>query len=554
MRTLRTLSAALLAAAALLGTAAGQAPPPLPHHGAEGHEGRGPSPFLFVRFAGPDGTKVTFYQGRPEGRVFDAPVVAGLRPGYCYRIRLSGFGGDAIYPTLEVRGSLVLPARVNPADFPAPAILTEDDIQAALAGSLVTKVIYLEDPQKAVPAAVAPGGPAESELPPSRDVLNDAREFGRPVLVVRFGGRTPPPEELAYATVPDTILLPGERFLPPPRVGPCLPWAGAAFYDPFLGPRPPSEECFHDGGDHGPPAGIGPDGRLHGLDPEDTVGEYTDAAGRRRVVRSNEVCICSPRFGVLRSVLPLVRYVAALGPVGIEAAKAETLLATRTPSLQELQYKEMQAIQSREKPSGTQETVGPAGLVRVCVLEARQLNLGPLAFLGQFAPQRLTEVQRTLLAKHVQLALELSQPVGVAGVEQRIGTAALARVCGTTDVVSGVLETREFTICCNEPHPLPPDKPLLLTKCADRQSALPGDVVTFFLRYANHGGRPLQDVAVTDSLSGRLEYVPGSAQSDRDAVFTTEPNEAGSQILRWEIGGKLLPGEGGVLRFQARVR
>jgi hypothetical protein len=59
---------------------------------------------------------------------------------------------------------------------------------------------------------------------------------------------------------------------------------------------------------------------------------------------------------------------------------------------------------------------------------------------------------------------------------------------------------------------------------------------------------------VSDSLSPRLEYVPGSAQSDRDAVFTTEQNEAGSLILRWEVSGRLAAGQGGVLRFQARVR
>ena len=79
-------------------------------------------------------------------------------------------------------------------------------------------------------------------------------------------------------------------------------------------------------------------------------------------------------------------------------------------------------------------------------------------------------------------------------------------------------------------------------------------MVTFFLRYSNHGGRPLTDVAVSDSLSGRLEYVAGSAQADRDAVFTTEQNEAGSTILRWEISGRLAPGQTGVLRFQAKVR
>ena len=154
----------------------------------------------------------------------------------------------------------------------------------------------------------------------------------------------------------------------------------------------------------------------------------------------------------------------------------------------------------------------------------------------------------------MEFALSLSQPIGVSGLEQVVGTAALARVEGKTDVVSSTLETRDFTICCNEPHPCRRIRPLLLTKCADRQSAQPGDVVTFFLRYSNHGGRPLTDVAVSDSLSARLEYVPGSAQADRDAVFTTEQNEAGSVILRWEVSGRLAPGDSGVLQFQAKVR
>jgi len=120
--------------------------------------------------------------------------------------------------------------------------------------------------------------------------------------------------------------------------------------------------------------------------------------------------------------------------------------------------------------------------------------------------------------------------------------------------VTSTLETRELTFCCNEPHPLPPEKPLLLVKCADRESAQPGDVVTFILRYTNHGGRPLTDVAVTDSLSPRLEFVPGSAQTDRDAVFTTQDNGAGSLLLRWEVGGTLQPGQSGVIKFQVKVR
>ncbi len=547
MRTHRTIPAVLLTWAALLGAAA--QPPPLP--------GRGPSPFLFVRFAGPEGMKATFYQGRPEGRTFDAPVSVGLRPGYIYRVRLSDFAdrpGLAIYPTLEVRGTLFLPPRVAPADYPAPVVITDADLRAALSGALVTKVIYLEDPDKAAPSSAPPGRPPETDVPPSRDPLDESRTFGRPMLVVRFGGRVPPPEELVYGSVPGTILMPGDAILPPPRVGPCLPWAGCLFYDPILGPRPPTEECLHDGGDRGPRAGIGPDGRLAGLDAEDTVGEYTDAAGRRRVVASNRICLCSPRFAVLRGELPLGRYEGTVSLHNAQSSHGQSLVEQGTPILQKQQYGELKGIISREKPSGELATQVVGRIVHVNVLVAQQLDLGPVIFLGQAAPQQLTDVERTRFVKQVELALDLSRPVGVSGVEQVVGTAALARVEGETEVVSSVLETRDFTVCCNEPHPLPPDRPLLLIKCADRDSAQPGDVVTFLLRYSNQGGRPLTDVAVSDSLSARLEYIAGSAQSDRDAVFTTEQNEAGSTVLRWEVSGRLLPDQSGVLRFQAKVR
>ena len=79
-------------------------------------------------------------------------------------------------------------------------------------------------------------------------------------------------------------------------------------------------------------------------------------------------------------------------------------------------------------------------------------------------------------------------------------------------------------------------------------------MVTFFLKFSNIGGKPITDVAVSDSLTGRLEYIPGSAKSDREAVFVTQDNDAGSLILRWEIRDALPPGQKGIVTFQARVR
>ena len=96
--------------------------------------------------------------------------------------------------------------------------------------------------------------------------------------------------------------------------------------------------------------------------------------------------------------------------------------------------------------------------------------------------------------------------------------------------------------------------PLQLCKSADRMAAQVGDVITFALKYGNVGGKPITGVVVSDSLTGRLEYVVGSAKSDRHTTFTIEPNEAGSVILRWAVTGALPPGQQGMITFQARVR
>ena len=81
-----------------------------------------PSPLLYVRFAGPEGTRATFYQGRAAPRAFNAPVVVGMRPGYCYRMKLDNLPdlpGVALYPTLEVRGSLWVSPKLRPDDLPS---------------------------------------------------------------------------------------------------------------------------------------------------------------------------------------------------------------------------------------------------------------------------------------------------------------------------------------------------------------------------------------------------------------------------------------------------
>jgi uncharacterized repeat protein (TIGR01451 family) len=517
---------------------------------------RGPAPLLFLRFIGPAGMKVTFYPGTRMARSFDAPAVAGVRAGYLIRAQLDHFVDHpdlVLFPSIEVRGALWLGPKLNPADYPAPVVLSPADIESIRAGDVVTKAIYLENPERAAPVATTPDAPIELNFPPGVDLLEQARRAGRPVAVVRFGGRAVPPEELARFAVPGTVLMPGEHGLMPAAVPPCLPLADRMFLDPVIGPRPPEEECLRDGGDEGLRAGYDAQGQLRGVEPADTVGEYTDAAGRRHIVCSNRVCICVPRYAVLRSETPFGRYDAVVAVNDTRGIRGQEHMKALVPPILSGQIEQPQAVKSRERPSIWTAEVGIGRAVRVEVLQAHAVEVGPLAAIGTRAMYELREEERLRLVRQLELARLLSQREGVHENDQVTRTGVVARVQGGPEVISAAVETRDFTVCCNE-TPRVPDKPLLLFKCADRPAAKVGDIVTFTLRYSNHGGRPLTDVAVNDSLTGRLEYVPGSARSDRDAVFTMQENEAGSLMLRWEVTGKLLPGESGVVRFQAKVR
>jgi uncharacterized repeat protein (TIGR01451 family) len=543
------LRMAMLLSIPLAGSVPAQMVPSLPAHG--------PSPLLFVQFLGGPGLRATFYQGHPRGRAFEAPVAVGMRPGYLYRLQISnlpGHPGVSIYPTLEVRGSLKLSAKLNAARYPAPVVLTEADIESVLAGNLICKVIYLENPDRAVPTTTPPALPMELSLPPGSDLLAEAQDRGRLMLIVRMGGRLlVSEEELCHTTVPGTILFPGEKALMPAARPPCVLTDCRPFFDPRLGPKPLDEECLRDGGDHGNRAAFDANGQLAGVEPEDTVAEYTDSHGRRHVTHSNCVCLCVPRFAVLRCETPLSRYNGVTAVSDARKVQFQRFFDVLTPPLQTRKYEQLQGARGRERPSINEGIAGALGVTHYEVLNAVDVPLGPIALLGTKAALTLSEVERARLVKQLELARQLSSRESVQAAGSVTVTSVVGRIEAGPRIVVAEAETRDLTVCCNE-VPCSPDKPLVLIKCADRQAAQIGDIVTFLLKYSNHGGRPIADVAVTDSLTTRLEYVPGSAQSDRPAVFTTQANEAGSLVLRWEITGRLMPGTSGVVRFQARVR
>ncbi|MGL4550019.1 MAG: hypothetical protein ACRC33_02430 [Gemmataceae bacterium] len=513
---------------------------------------RAPSPLLHVRFAA-DGGRVTFYQGKAPPRPLPAPVTVGMRPGYVYRMRLD-VGGVALYPTFEIHGALQLNPKLCCCDFPVPVNLSPEDVAAAAAGGMVTKVYYLEHPDKAVPTATKPGEVIEHDFPRAGNILHEARTRGRVMAVMHVGGREPLADELAMVNVPGTILFPGQKSVGPALAPPVLMMATWPFFDPRVGPRPPEEECLHDGGDRGLKAGFDVLGRLTNVDPEDTVAEWTDSQGRRHVVCSNRVCVCVPRYLALRKLIPVAGADGMLGPIASVQSKRGVEVDGRMPVRDARAVKPPLGVMGTQKPAEDRNATPLGMFTQLKVLKVEQLDLGPVEFVGRKEVVTLRKDEHLVLLKGTKLVADLSGVKGPAAMDSSLGTSVVARVKGGPQVVEGVLTLRDLTACCCEPAPLPPDRPLALIKCADKACAQVGDVVTFSLKYTNVGGRPLTDVAVTDSLSGRLEYVEGSTQTDREAVFTATENEAGSSLLRWEVGGTLQPGESGRIKFKVRVR
>lgn len=531
----------------------------------------GPAALLYARLDGPPGMRSVWYQGQAK-RDLAAPSVVGLRPGYVFRFEVNNLPdlpGVSLYPTLEVRGSLSMTTKAQPRDFPAPVQLTREDILAVLRGNLVTKVIYLEHPDRATPVATTVAQPLETTVPANRDLLEEAREQGRPVLVFRIGQRQETPEELGRSIVPGTLLLPGEASLSRPTVPPMLPFACWPWYDPLTGPARPDDECIHNGGitpvrpgasisgrlanPPGMRAGLDNTGRLVGLQPMDAVAEYRDERGEKRLIPSTRFCICLPRYQVLRNELPLSGAATAQSVGQSVGSKAGDLMRIRaTPAPVESQ-RQMQTVQANQRSSETASHQGPHAIQRLELLDARALLQGPMRFLGTKAILTISEAEKAFLIQQMRWAREASSRVNVTETASSQATTVIGRISDGPQIVQASAETRSITACCHEITEVP-GNPLLLFKCADKSAAQSGDLVTFTLKYLNQGGKPIREVALTDSLAARLEYVPGTAESDRDAVFTTQENEAGSQVLRWEINGVLQPGASGIVKFKVKVR
>jgi hypothetical protein len=131
-----------------------------------------------------------------SGSFADAnPVLqAGLLIGAVYRFRITRIPlaeGAELYPTVEAIDRTFPPTGLA-WKYPIQIQLDQEDLDAALAGRMVTRVIYLEDPQTATPMLQTPATRRPMEISSFQDPLEVADRLGRPVAIVRIGSVTPP--------------------------------------------------------------------------------------------------------------------------------------------------------------------------------------------------------------------------------------------------------------------------------------------------------------------------------------------------------------------------
>jgi hypothetical protein len=172
-----------------------------------------PGHFQPVEIKAPPGASISLAVDGQFEPPTTTPVTAGLLIGSVYRLRITGIPlheGQELFPTIEVIDRTYTPIHYI-WRFPIPIELTQEDLQYALAGRFVTRVIYLEDPQRPIPASDA-GSQFSFDVAPGDNALQVADSFGRPVAILRLGGRLPlnlqqPDEGFLYGSPPHLKLV-----------------------------------------------------------------------------------------------------------------------------------------------------------------------------------------------------------------------------------------------------------------------------------------------------------------------------------------------------------
>ncbi len=204
--------------------------------GGRALEQGGPLPGYFqpVAIEAPPGASVAFATEDHFLPPEPAPGKAALLIGSVYRLRVTKIPrheGEEVFPTVELVDR-TYPPRGQELRYPIPIDLAPQDLNLALSGHFVTRIIYIEDPKLALPASL--GGTHQNwfDVRAHDDPLAVASQLGRPVAILRIGGRVPTnpdaPDPAFLYHSPPLLLIHGETVEALPPACPTGTPAGAS--------------------------------------------------------------------------------------------------------------------------------------------------------------------------------------------------------------------------------------------------------------------------------------------------------------------------------------
>ena len=300
-----------------------------------------------------------------------------------------------------------------------------------------------------------------------------------------------------------------------------------------------SDEYIYDGDDRGEPVGVDENWTIFGMQTEDTFGHFDTLDGRRLVSPSNRVKIYSPRFAAVRKV------------DGVFNARRNTQVGSFDEKLV------MQTTRGKDFSSSTMQNVAPNGMAatdRASGLEHRtrgvvsDQSIELIGVRNSFSAYENLELIKW--GKHSNSQTARLQLGMLSANTWQDNLRLQVHAKGAQPIIVNDLTSAQQIIHVESDGK---GSVLRVTKVASKIAAEVGDEVEFTIRFDNLSSKPVGNVTLVDNLTGRLQYVPGSAECSLKANFIDKVNEANSLMLRWEIIDPVKPFKGGIIRFKCKV-
>lgn len=567
-----------------------------------------------VRVIGPLGSRVDIAVQDGFIQSNASKVSIGMAIGPVYRFKITNIPqntGKEIYPSIEILNRLNPPEGLEK-EFPIEVVISEDDLTQAIRGRLVTKVIYLENPETALPHRHRANKQPYFDVGGSEDPLRASEKLGRPMAILRLGSRIP---------LPSDQMAQFNFHSPRPSI----------LTDPETKQPEPEFDAIDDASPVNPDKQIpATDGRArkasHNVQEAIQFRDPTGFASRDQFGSANAIAYPTPlaygkKYGVVKpktnSKLSTPGYNKwnpnaqrdeyvfdgndrgekvhvdqAWNVGGLQTEDTvghfDTLDGRRlvTPSNRVAIYaprfgavRKLDGVFNArlETPVGSLEEKTPIAHAKGKDLSSTtKQNFALNRFDGSKRASGLVDRTRGVLAGTVvhlfgvrntfkafeNLALmrfgkfsnaesaRLNLGMQSALVwEDNLGLQVVTKKASPV-IVRDVKTIQELVRVESEDG----SAILRVTKIASKIAARTGEVVDFTIRFDNLSDKKIGNVTIIDNLTRRLEYVPNSAESSLKADFINEQNDGGSLMLRWEITEPVDAHSGGIIRFQCRVR